>query len=245
MRASSRSPAPEPITPTDLDHPEAPEFVGTCSPDLKNRRGTIVAALRGCMISKGYAGTSLAALAESAEMSVSHLLYYYSSKEAVLNDLCDQVIKRVLADVTAYHSEPPEERIHILVDNVFIQGALTQPEFGIIRELTALSVHRPELRLKLSDFNRAMIAYLEDLFSKVPRPPGLSALDAAEIAGALWMGLFNNAEFDERLSHGLARRLFRRTLLSLANLGDRPTLFGQAVAGCASKPRTRKIRPTR
>ncbi len=56
------------------------------------------------------------------------------------------------------------------------------------------------------------------LFEKVPRQPGLSAPDAAEIAAALWMGLVNNVEYDATLSDSRAERLFSRTVFSLAGL---------------------------
>ncbi|MDB5482434.1 MAG: TetR family transcriptional regulator [Caulobacteraceae bacterium] len=184
------------------------------------------------MLTKGYAETSLTDLANSAQMSVSHLLYYYPSKEAAVLDLTDQINDRIWTDVTAYRDEPPEERIHVLVDNVFVHGAVDKSEFGIVRELIALSTHRPELKAKLSAYNSKMTGYLEDLFSKVPRQPGLSAMDAAEIAGALWMGLVTNADYDQRLNYSRARRLFRRSLLLLANLdkGHAPTDKGEEPA---------------
>jgi|SRR5579859_1327612 len=211
------------------------------APAARNRRAAIVTALRRCMLAKGYAETSLTDLANSAEMSVSHLLYYYPSKEAVLLDLSDQINDRIWTDVTAYRDEPPEERIHVLVDNVFVQGAIHKSELALVRELMALSTHRPELQAKLTAYSSKMIGYLEDLFSKAPRLPGMSAIDAAEIAGALWMGLVTNADYDARLSHGAARRLFRRTLLLLANLEGRAGAGGAEPA--AKKPRTRKAKP--
>ncbi len=208
----------------------------------RNRRAKIVAALKHCMIDKGYAETSLTDLARAADMTVSHLLYYYAGKELVLLDLCDEVTARVLSDVTAHRDEPAEERIHVLVDNVFIRGAVSGPEMGIVRELIALAIHRPELRQRLSEFNRQMLNYLEDLFDKTPRHPGSSAHDAAEIASALWMGLFSNVEFDERLNESLARRLFRRTLLSLANLDSRTSDWSPPAPRAQRKPPVQRPR---
>jgi AcrR family transcriptional regulator len=182
------------------------------------RREVIVGALRRCMIEKGYAETSLTDLAKASGMSVSHLLYYFPSKEAALLELTDEILDQVLSDVTSHRDDTPEERIHVLVDNLFIGRAIKEGEFGLVLELTSLAGHRPAVREKLTAYSREMIGYLEDLFAQTPRQPGLSPLDAAEIAGALWMGFFNNVEFDERLDDKLARRLFRRTLLSLANL---------------------------
>jgi AcrR family transcriptional regulator len=172
------------------------------------------------MIEKGYAETSLTDLAKAAGMTVSHLLYYYASKELVLLDLADELNAQVLADVTGHQDVPPEERIHVLVDNLFVRGAAGKGEMGLVREVVALSMHRPELRERLSTFSKSMLSYLEGLYAELPRQPGLSALDSAEIASALWMGLFINIDFDNQLTDGVARRLYRRTLLSLANLDE-------------------------
>jgi len=211
------------------------------TPNSQKRRAAIVSALRHCMLEKGYAETSLTDLAKAAKMSVSHLLYYYESKEAVLLDLAVQISEQVLADVATHLDEPPEERIHILVDNVFVGGAITRGELGLVREIIALSTHRPLLHACLDDYSRKMIGYLEDLFSKTPRQAGLSAGDAAEIAGALWMGMVINTEYDRRLGIGRARRLYRRSLFSLAAL-DSANLHPARPE--PRKPRVAKARAT-
>jgi AcrR family transcriptional regulator len=204
------------------------------------RRAAIIAALKRCMIEKGYAETTLTDLANATDMSVSHLLYYYPSKEQALLDLSDELNARILADVTQHRGEPPEERIHVLVDNLFIRGALSRAELGIVLEIVALATHRPDLKARLQAFDIEMIAYLEDLFACCPGHAGLSAHDAAQIAGALWMGLQNNIQFDRRLSDATARRLFRQTLLSLANLDGSPPIERWAATTPAARKRTRK-----
>jgi AcrR family transcriptional regulator len=182
------------------------------------RRAAIVAGLKQCMKEKGYADTSLTDLAKASGLSVSHLLYYFPSKEAALLELADEISGGVLAEVAAHRDETPEERIHMLVDKFFIARVIEEGEIGIVLEMTTLAVHRPELRAKLAAYNREIVASLEDLFAQTPRVAGLSAYETAEIAGALWMGLFNSMEYDDKLDEKAARRLYRRTLLSLANL---------------------------
>lgn len=170
------------------------------------------------MVEKGYADTTLTDLASASDMTVSHVLYYYTGKEAVLLELCDEIHSRLLEQVTAAREDPPEERIHVLVHNLFLPGVLGRDEMGLVPELVALSTHRSELRQRLAAFSREMAAYLEDLFAETPRHPGLSAREAADIASAMWMGMFSNLEFSDNMKSGDARKLFRRTLLSLANL---------------------------
>jgi AcrR family transcriptional regulator len=223
--------------PEEAERAARPAARGRRSSD---RRAAIIEALKRCMIEKGYAETTLTDLANATDMSVSHLLYYYPSKEAALLDLSDELHARILADVTRHRGEPPEERIHVLVDNLFIRGALTRDELGIVLELVALGTHRPELRARLSGFGAEMTAYLEDLFAATPRHPGLSAKDAAAIVGALWMGLQNNIQFLEDLNESTARRIFRKTLLSLANLDASPMVERWAPGG-ASRANSPKL----
>jgi AcrR family transcriptional regulator len=185
---------------------------------LKDRRKTIVAALRRCMLTKGYAETRLTDLARAAGISVSHLLYYFESKEAVLEEVCEEVVDQTLTEVTSYRDDPPEERIHILVDHVFVRSVISRSELGVVLELVALSMHRSKIREKLDRYNREMMAYLTDLFQQVPRQPGVSAREAADIAAAIWMGLVTNSQYDSGLDDGRARRLFRRSLFDLANI---------------------------
>lgn len=184
------------------------------------RRCATIAALHRLILEKGYAGTTLTDLARAAGMSVSHLLYYFPGKEAVLEELCRQICSAILAEITSHRDDLPEERIHVLVDHVFTTGTVTtRSDLGIALELIALSLHKPGLRQILLEYNRAIMDYLTDLFEKVPRAPELDAAEAAEIAGAVWMGLFTDSFYDERLTVSRARRLFRQTLLRLAGLG--------------------------
>lgn len=211
------------------------------SPRLAARRERIVAALRQCMLVSGYADTSLTDLARRAGMSVSHLLYYYPSKDAVLEELCEQFVKQAYADVAKDKDKTPAERIRILAGNLFVRGAISRTEFSILRQLGALSAHRLEIRKWLRLYDEWIIGYLTDLFEKVPRQPGLLADDAAEIAAALWMGLVNNSEYDATLSDRRAEQLFSRTVFSLAGLEGpaRTRLMQVAIGGQATTRRKR------
>lgn len=187
------------------------------------RRGDIVEALRDCMIAKGYAETSLSDIARAANISASHLFYYYPGKEAVLQDLCDHILGHIFEIVNSSREETPEERIHLLVGNVFVAA---RPEFAIMVELSALSRHRPAIQKKLAKFNQDMREYLVDLFAQLPRPAGLSPEDASEIASGLWAGLFTNSYYEPNLDEGRARSLFRRTLFALGNVGNHGWQWG-------------------
>ncbi|MDO8434350.1 MAG: TetR/AcrR family transcriptional regulator [Candidatus Binatus sp.] len=189
---------------------------------LAARRVAIVDALKRCMVTQGYADTSLSDLARTAGISVSHFLYYYPSKDAVLIDLCSELLDKAGAEITAAANEPPEERIHVLVDHLFVRAPVAQGDLGMVQELISLSLHRPAVRRRMSEFHHAMMAYLTDLFEKVPRQPGVTAVEAANIAAALWQGLFTNSLYatDLLLDEGRGRQLYRRALFGLANIRD-------------------------
>lgn len=177
------------------------------------------------MVTQGYADTNLSDLAKDAGISVSHFLYYYPSKEAVLMELCSELLDNSAAEITAYINEPPEERIHVLVDHLFVRTPVAQSDLGMVQELISLSLHRPAVRKKLSQHHTAMMDYLTDLFEKVPRQPGVTAAEAANIAAALWQGLFTNSLYatDFQRDEGLGRQLYRRALFGLANIPDTPS----------------------
>jgi len=72
-------------------------------------RVAIVDALKRCMVAQGYADTSLSDLARTAGISVSHFLYYYPSKDAVLIDLLFGVCwtRPALRSMPTLTSRPP------------------------------------------------------------------------------------------------------------------------------------------
>jgi AcrR family transcriptional regulator len=182
------------------------------------RRQAIISALHRLMETKGYAETTLTDLAAETGLSVSHILYYFKNKQAVLEELCKQSIARGLSEITGYRNDPPEERIHVLVDYSFGLRDKPRNELRMTFEVLALSLHMPAIRKLLSEYNRELKNYLIDLFEKVPRRPGVSAEDAAEAGMAVWLGLLNNVQFDATVDTGRARRLLRRALLYVAGL---------------------------
>ncbi len=195
-----------------------PEIEPPKRPAGEDRRQAIVTALRGCMVEKGYSETSLTDIAKAVNMSVSHLLYYYPNKESILLDLYAEAADRLLSDATAHWDEIPEERLHLLAESAFAPGAQPKAVSSLNLEFSALANHLPELKARMDVFGTDLLAYLEDLFAKLPRQPGMSAADAAQLLRSTWLGLQANSNRDTQLSPEGARRLFRRTIFLLANL---------------------------
>ena len=179
------------------------------------RRGAIVRALHDLIIAKGYAETSLSDLAETVGMSVSHLLYYFDSKEAVLEELCRKVNARFLTGISASGDDSPERRLLALVDQIFTGRGRPRQEYQLIAEMVALSVNRPKIRKLIVEFNNEWSATLTVWFQQISRPSGISAEDAAVRTRAVLSGLVNNAQFDARLGVRRVHRLFRLALLDI------------------------------
>jgi len=145
-------------------------------------------------------------------MSVSHLLYYFDSKEAVLEELCCKVSTRFLAVITAPSDDSPEERILAHLDHIFTGRGRLRQEYRFTAEMAALSVNRLKMRKLIAEFNKQWSAILTLWFQQIPRPSGISAEDAAVRTQAVLAGLVNRAQFDPQLGRKHLHRLFRLAL---------------------------------
>jgi len=224
------------------------EMVPPPGRERTDRRAKIVETLRKCILSKGYADTSLSDLARNSGLTVSHLLYYFPSKQAVLEKLCREFLGRISAEFKRHRAKPPEEQIRILVDQIFAGKPPAESDLKIGLEFVALSMHQPVIRKIMRDHNASMMEYLTELFSKVPQRAGISAGEAARIAAGLRFGLFANSMYDEVLNSEYIREIFRQLFLAWAEMpdpyGDKPpkgtSRSGVNGAAAARKPGTKK-----
>ncbi len=191
------------------------------------RRRVIVNALQDLVLAKGYAETSLSDLAEEVGMSVSHLLYYFDSKEAVFEELARKMQTRFIAGITAPSNDSPLQRIEALIEYIFTNRGRPRPEYKLTTEVVALSVSRPKIRKLVTEFNKEWIDILTVWFQSVPRPSGISAEDAAERTRATLAGLANSAQFDARLGVKRMHRLLRLALLDILGVRTLPRQMRQ------------------
>lgn len=198
----------------------------------RDRRAEIITALYRAMIDKGFSDTSLSDLAKGAGISVSHLLYYFSSKEQILEALAQETVDHVRETFEASRGSRPEEQCRALADFNFA-GPAGSPTYRMVAlDLMAASAHDHRLRRLSRQNARLYRNHLRDIFRRSPRAFDLGTDDAALIAGALWMGLFVNSEFQPELTRKRAHRLFLRAILQLAGLAP-----GRSLRGTASTPR--------
>jgi len=186
----------------------------------KDRRGTIRYALFQCIRDKGYAATSLADVAAVAGLSASHLLYYYDSKDAVLEDLFLMATRHMMDDIAKIPWDSPEAAIDALADYFFGGKFLTRTEIATMLQFWGLSTHHPRLRETKTEFDDDLRRRLREVFRRAKRG-GEASRDAADVAYALLSGLLSAVYFAPDLDLPRARSLVRSTLGRLAGLRQR------------------------
>jgi len=184
------------------------------------RRARILTALHDCIIAQGYSKTTLRDVAKAAGMSASHLLYYFSGKDAILETFFQNVADLLLERIEGFRNLSPEQQVDQLADLFFAGKGLTRSEIGFMLECFGVAVHDQRLRQMKAHLDRQCKAYLQDLFDALDGDRSRSAEDAAEIAYAVLIGLRTAAYFDPQVELPNARRLFHSSILRLAG---RPT----------------------
>lgn len=205
-------------------HPQTKPSAGNCGDllrrilgkDESDRRIVILRALWRLMLKKGYASTSLTDVARKARLSLSHLAYYFPTKEAVLVELFAALSDALLSDLTSQRDEPPIQQCHRLAEYAFREPKLDLGESAIALEMIGIALHNPRFRRRYSGYARKVNGFLKDLFSKTPRAFNLSAEDAAVLATSMWIGLLTNSYFYKGFDRSRARLVFHQTLRMLA-----------------------------
>ena len=184
----------------------------------EKRRRRILSALHDCIIKKGYAKTTLADIADVAEMYPSHLLYYYKGKDSILEHYFKNVAEKILVRIDGFRNETPERQIELLTELFFAGKGITKSEIGFMLECFGVAVNDKALRQQKSKLDEKCKAYLAELFEKTPRAFLANAKDSAEIAYSLLLGLRTAIYFDENLSLEEATRIFHTTMLNMTGI---------------------------
>lgn len=199
------------------------------APRDRDRRSAILRALFRCLRDRGYIATSLADVAAEAGMSPSHVLYYFSSKDAVLESLFELSAGNMLRDVEALRRDDVADHCDALADYFFGGRVLGRTDQAIMLQFFGLATHDRRLWQIKAGFDRRVKSHLEALLRRGGL--GSAAADASEAAYAELVGLLTSLYFDERLARSRAKALFRGTLARLA-------------ASCGA-PASVRARPTR
>lgn len=183
-----------------------------------NRRELILEAFHDCIIKKGYSKTTLRDVARKADMTASHLLYYFSGKDAILEHYFAVVSQRIMDRIDSFRSNSPAHQVDLLADLFFAGKGITKTETGFMLECFGVAVHDQQLHSEKTALDQFCKSYLEELFLKIASTKK-RARDHAEVAYALLIGLRTAAFFDDRLELPQARRLFHAAILHLSDIG--------------------------
>lgn len=182
------------------------------------RRRLIFKSLHDCIIGQGYVKTTLADIASGADMSASHLLYYFKGKEAILEQYFERVSIMFLEKIDQFSNQLPQEQIQSLADFWFKGEASTVKEIGFMLECFGAAVHDDVLRVTKADFDERCKAYLESIFEASPSVFMESSKDAAELSYSLMIGLRSAVYFDTDINLADAHRLFLGSMRSMSGL---------------------------
>jgi AcrR family transcriptional regulator len=181
-----------------------------------SRRGKILVAFHDCIIDKGYSKTTLRDVAQTAGMTASHLLYYFSGKNAILEHYFEVVSERIKGRIDSFRQESPGRQVDLLADLFFAGKGITNSETGFMLECFGVAVHDEQLHAEKAALDHYCKDYLEELFLKSSCDES-EARDCAEVTYALLIGLRTAAYFDDHLDLFDARRLFYRGALAQAD----------------------------
>lgn len=181
----------------------------------EQRRRKIFRSLHDCIIENGYSKTTLAHIAKGADMSPSHLLYYFQGKDRILEEYFADVATWFLKRVSDISRLPPGEQIVALTELWFGEGEAAYDDIGFMLECFGEAVQDGEMRLTKSNFDRACKSYLVSLFPAESPAGNMPAADAAEIAYSLLIGLRNSVFFDRSKTASDAARYFHEAIEKL------------------------------
>ncbi len=182
------------------------------------RRRRIFRSLHDCILDKGYVKTTLADIAEGADMSASHLLYYFKGKEAILEQYFESVSVQFLQRIADFSDREPRDQVQLLADFWFKGEASTRKEIGFMLECFGAAVNDNVLRVTKAEFDVRCKDYLAKIFESSPRVFMDNPKDAAELSYSLMIGLRSAVYFDDDIDLVDAHRLFLSSMLSMCGL---------------------------
>ncbi|MEI8297213.1 MAG: TetR/AcrR family transcriptional regulator [Pseudomonadota bacterium] len=179
------------------------------------RRRAIFKALHACVIEQGYSKTTLADVARTADMSPSHLLYYFPGLDSILQHYFSYIIERIILRMGSFRHEPADRKIDLLAELFFGGSSEDKSEIGFMLECFGVAVHDKELQREKIGVDQFCKTYLQELFEPTASNK-IEARNSAEVAYALLVGLRTASYFDESLSPKRARSVFREEMLARA-----------------------------
>ena len=182
------------------------------------RRRAIFKSLHDCILAKGYVKTTLADIAQGADMSASHLLYYFNGKESILEQYFERVSVRFLERIGHFSNQDPRGQIQSLADFWFKGETSTVKEIGFMLECFGAAVNDDALKVTKARFDAHCKAYLVAIFDASPTTFMQNSKSSAEISYGLMIGLRSGVYFDDDIDLKDAHLLFLTSMLAMSGL---------------------------
>ena len=172
------------------------------------RKNEIVQAFARSVRKRGFSKTSLTNIAIEAEMSPSHIRYYFEGKEAIVETYLETTCAQILDRIREIKTDDPERWFDEFTSFVIENSWITPARLSVQMEIFGSSVHDEKLKRIKVDYDREMRNILQSFFEDIGCAEELTPMIAAEIAQALEAGLKYNAVFQEKFDPVHARLIY-------------------------------------
>ncbi|MEM7016099.1 MAG: TetR/AcrR family transcriptional regulator [Pseudomonadota bacterium] len=184
-------------------------------------------ALYRCIREQGYASTKLQDIAKQAEMSPSHVRYYFTGKQAILEWYFEQTSQGYQSGMKRLVASTPADPIVTLSRGFFPESPQRRANLGVFIELRTLALHHPALLKQLKEHDRIQIGFIAELLAPVTRD--MDPVAVAEIAYSLAQGLYMG-ETLQRFATSSAHEYFAATLRALIDSQSIPNASSENQA---------------
>lgn len=186
---------------------------------LRNRarQDQILSAAAKVFGESGFHGSSMAALAKQAGMSVGHIYHYFENKDAIIEALVDRATEEVGGMFEEAH-HPGDDALTTLVDwlDARVERQLDRDRAPLRLEILAEAARNPRIAEKLRSADAASHQRLTELVSD--QLPGLDehqVADRVEAIAATYWGLTFRAIHNRDLDRNAVARTTRLVLRQL------------------------------
>jgi AcrR family transcriptional regulator len=172
-------------------------------PQSEAKRDAILHHATRLFAERGYAGTSVAAIARRARLPVGSIYTYFANKEELLRAIIDEGWNELWHRLqrSVEEQESPEAKLQVLIDR-FLPEMVADSDLVTI--LITEAVGKTDLRGKID----AIVGLLESILAPLrAQNPAITGLDRKELEGALlvyFLGTLNAVKLSHAGSLGVS-----------------------------------------
>lgn len=183
--------------------PPRKSSIQSLPPNHQEQRRHIMQALHRCIRRKGYAFTTLRDLAEEADMSASHVRYYFDGKDVVLEYYLEQFIQIVRHDLDEIGELPVERRVLAIADRFFGER-VTRDRISVLFEIFGIAIHNKRLHALKVAHDEQVLGIIQRTLAEARNASEADVSNDAVTLHALLVGLSTNMLFnaDQTLAKG-------------------------------------------